>query len=53
MTGAPGATEALKARLDVKMLAGRDVAQAILWVLTQPPHVEVHDVLVRPTGQKN
>ena len=30
-----------------------DVAAAILWVVGQPPHVEVHDVLVRPTAQKN
>jgi NADP-dependent 3-hydroxy acid dehydrogenase YdfG len=51
--GRPGALEALQARLKVKMLDGRDVAQAIVWVLTQPAHVEVHDVLVRPTEQKN
>jgi len=51
--GKPGATAALQARLNVKMLEAEDVAQAIVWVLTQPPHVEVHDVLVRPTGQKN
>lgn len=50
--GRPGALEALQARLNVKMLEGRDVAEAIVWVLTQPPHVEVHDVLVRPTEQK-
>jgi NADP-dependent 3-hydroxy acid dehydrogenase YdfG len=51
--GKPGATAALQARLNVKMLEAADVAQAIVWVLTQPPHVEVHDVLVRPTRQKN
>ena len=51
--GRPGALEALQARLNVTMLEGTDVARAILWVVTQPPHVEVHDVLVRPTQQKN
>jgi NADP-dependent 3-hydroxy acid dehydrogenase YdfG len=51
--GRPGALQALQARLDVKMLDAVDVAQAVVWVLAQPPHVEVHDVLVRPTGQKN
>jgi NADP-dependent 3-hydroxy acid dehydrogenase YdfG len=51
--GRPGALEALQARLNVTMLEGHDVARAILWVVTQPPHVEVHDVLVRPTQQKN
>ena len=51
--GKPGALQALQARLAVKMLDAVDVARAIVWVLTQPPHVEVHDVLVRPTEQKN
>lgn len=51
--GRPGALEALQARLNVTMLEGHDVARAILWVVTQPAHVEVHDVLVRPTQQKN
>ena len=51
--GKPGAAQALQARLNVKMLEAIDVARAIVWVLTQPPHVEVHDVLVRPTEQKN
>ena len=51
--GRPGALEALQARLNVTMLESLDVARAILWVVTQPPHVEIHDVLVRPTQQKN
>src|SRR5262249_7638336 len=37
----------------LKALEATDVASAILWVVTRPPHVEVHDVLVRPTAQKN
>jgi NADP-dependent 3-hydroxy acid dehydrogenase YdfG len=37
----------------IKVLEARDIAEAILWVVTQPPHVEVHDVLVRPTAQRN
>jgi len=36
-----------------KVLEARDVAAAIVWIVTQPPHVEVHDVLVRPTAQRN
>jgi NADP-dependent 3-hydroxy acid dehydrogenase YdfG len=51
--GRPGALQTLQARLKVRMLEAHDVAQAILWVVTQPPHVEVHDLLVRPTEQKN
>jgi 17beta-estradiol 17-dehydrogenase / 3beta-hydroxysteroid 3-dehydrogenase len=37
----------------IRTLDADDVARAILWTLTQPPHVEVHDVLVRPTQQRN
>jgi NADP-dependent 3-hydroxy acid dehydrogenase YdfG len=49
--GAPGAPADLTRRL--KVLEPDDVAAAILWIVGQPPHVEVHDVLVRPTAQKN
>ena len=37
----------------IVQLAADDVAGAIVWVLGQPPHVEVHDVLLRPTAQRN
>jgi NADP-dependent 3-hydroxy acid dehydrogenase YdfG len=50
-SGTPGADAAINAR--VKSLEPGDVADAVLWVVTRPPHVEVHDVLVRPTAQKN
>jgi NADP-dependent 3-hydroxy acid dehydrogenase YdfG len=49
--GTPGASAALAQRQ--KVLEADDVAAAILWVASRPPHVEVHDVLVRPTSQKN
>jgi NADP-dependent 3-hydroxy acid dehydrogenase YdfG len=38
---------------DTRSLDAGDVARAIVWVLSQPPHMEVHDVLVRPTGQRH
>lgn len=28
-----------------------DVAEALMYLLSQPPHVQVHDVLMRPTDQ--
>ncbi|ANT64534.1 SDR family oxidoreductase [Prosthecochloris sp. CIB 2401] len=28
-----------------------DVARAVLYAVSQPPHVDVNDVLIRPTGQ--
>ena len=34
-------------------LSADDVADAIWWIVTRPPHVQVHDVLVRPTEQRN
>ena len=37
----------------IMQLGAEDVAGAIVWILTQPAHVEVHDVLVRPTAQRN
>ena len=40
-------------RLKLANADAGDVARAIVWVLTQPPHMEVHDVLVRPTGQRH
>jgi NADP-dependent 3-hydroxy acid dehydrogenase YdfG len=49
--GNPDAPAELSKRL--KVLAPEDVASAILWVVSQPPHVQVHDVLVRPTAQRN
>ena len=50
-SGSADAPAQLAKRL--KVLAPEDVAAAILWVASQPPHVEVHDVLLRPTAQKN
>lgn len=34
-----------------KVLEAGDMARAVLYVLGQPPHVQVHDLLVRPTAQ--
>jgi NADP-dependent 3-hydroxy acid dehydrogenase YdfG len=50
-SGRAGATEAIERRL--KTLEARDVAETVVWVVTRPAHMEVHDVLVRPTAQPN
>jgi NADP-dependent 3-hydroxy acid dehydrogenase YdfG len=36
----------------MRTLQADDVARAILYVVTQPPHVAVNEVLVRPTDQE-
>jgi NADP-dependent 3-hydroxy acid dehydrogenase YdfG len=30
-----------------------DIARAIMYAVTQPPHVDVNEMLVRPTSQEN
>ena len=32
-------------------LVSDDIARAVLFVLSQPPHVDVNEILVRPTAQ--
>jgi NADP-dependent 3-hydroxy acid dehydrogenase YdfG len=44
---------ARKTYAQLKVLDAGDVAEAIRWIVSQPPHVEVHDVLVRPTAQRH
>jgi NADP-dependent 3-hydroxy acid dehydrogenase YdfG len=29
-----------------------DVARAVMYAVSQPPHVDVNEILVRPTAQK-
>lgn len=36
-----------------QVLKAEDVAEAVLYALRQPAHVEVHDILLRPTAQKS
>jgi NADP-dependent 3-hydroxy acid dehydrogenase YdfG len=33
-------------------LADKDIARAVLFALSQPPHVDVNEILVRPTAQQ-
>ena len=36
----------------IRTLQSDDIARAILYVVTQPPHVAVNEILVRPTDQE-
>ena len=33
-------------------LTGEDIARSILYAVTQPPHVDVNEILIRPTEQE-
>lgn len=46
-------TEAQAMYDSLRVLDPADVVSAVRYVLSQPPHVQVHDVLVRPTAQLN
>ena len=42
-----------KMRQDIgKVLESEDIARAILYVVSQPEHVNINEVLIRPTGQR-
>jgi NADP-dependent 3-hydroxy acid dehydrogenase YdfG len=34
-----------------KLLDPKDIADGICWLLTMPPHVNVNEIMIRPTGQ--
>lgn len=36
-----------------QVLSSEDVANSLIYLLTQPAHVQVHDLLIRPTAQES
>ncbi len=50
----PGKTDTpfWRVRPDEPMILAEDIARAVLFAVSQPPHVDVCEVLVRPTGQE-
>jgi NADP-dependent 3-hydroxy acid dehydrogenase YdfG len=43
--------EAFKTHPPMRFLQAEDVAAAVIFALTQPPHVDINQILVRPTQQ--
>jgi NADP-dependent 3-hydroxy acid dehydrogenase YdfG len=41
-----------RVRPDEPMVLAEDVARAVMFAVSQPPHVDVSEVLVRPAGQQ-
>ena len=35
------------------VLQSEEIAQSVLYILAQPPHVQIHDILMRPTQQES
>lgn len=35
-----------------KCLQAVDIAQAVVWCLTAPDHMDINDICIRPTAQK-
>jgi NADP-dependent 3-hydroxy acid dehydrogenase YdfG len=35
----------------IKALEAQDIANAVLWAVQQPAHVDVNEILIRPTAQ--
>jgi NADP-dependent 3-hydroxy acid dehydrogenase YdfG len=48
----PEVLEQIKQRFgDIERLTAEDIARAVLYAITQPPHMSVNEVLIRPTEQ--
>jgi len=48
MVQTPGFTHELE-----DPLTADDIARAVLWAVSQPPHMDVNEILVRPTAQES
>ena len=46
-----GRQEAGKRMPEYRQMDPEDIAQAVLYILRTPPHVEIHDILMRPINQ--
>ena len=48
-----GSKDAAKTRYSqFKCLQAHDIADAVVWSLTAPDHMDVNDIMIRPTAQK-
>jgi len=44
--------EFLEVVKDVPFLAAEDVSQAVLYTLGTPPHVQIHELIIKPLGER-
>jgi NADP-dependent 3-hydroxy acid dehydrogenase YdfG len=52
ITNASAREASLRRKRDITPLRSEDIANAIVYAVTQPPHVSVNEILVRPTEQE-
>lgn len=38
--------------MGISFLQSEDISEAVLYVLGTPPHVQVHELTIRPVGEK-
>jgi NADP-dependent 3-hydroxy acid dehydrogenase YdfG len=38
---------------EIDALKAEDIAEAVMWAVTRPPHMDVNEILIRPTDQPN
>jgi NADP-dependent 3-hydroxy acid dehydrogenase YdfG len=38
---------------EIEALQSEDIARAVMFAVQQPPHMDVNEILIRPTAQPN
>lgn len=51
--GSKDAGKSKYAAIGMKPLQPHDIASAVIWCLTAPDHMDVNDILIRPTAQRS
>lgn len=47
----PNHTEARELWKKIPLLTSEDVANAVVYILATPPHVQIHELIIRPVGE--
>lgn len=50
-SGLPPDNDIVKGIKSQPSLKGKDIADAVLYVLSTPPHVQVHELMIKPVGE--
>nr|CAD7410970.1 unnamed protein product [Timema poppensis] len=50
--GTMGETNSAAYYKENPFLASRDISDAVIYTLSTPPHVQIHDITIKPIGEK-